>query len=282
MGNASKTETTLTSVEINKFHRKLESGLREVLGNGGIEIGEGGGRETESWSAARNGPVWFCLRNRYGGYTDRAGGGPSRGHVMPVVVLPIPSDIKRKVPPLQWWVALSNSWNPRGQKEFAFKSIAWALFCSEDGGEKTLVLRAEWDLPCAEDGSMRNAGQPHWHVHHEVQLGDGASWGGVVVARDIPGTPRQSGLVEEAAGDPMLIEEPVNEVPRENVEGVADIHEIHLGMGGWRHSGDVPMCWQHPLGVNIAETLRAWCLATLTYMQTQVCYAIYPAAGRSS
>jgi len=245
MAKSGKDATLLAASTIEKFHTLLGTKLSEVF-NFDVTIEECGRRELSDWKRSRN-PVSFILRVRDDPKRMRDVGRPGTRRDLVLQLEPDPND-QRSHRPLGWWIGWSEQWHPRTatqrQNQFAFHSAGWRLYCTGKNNNDTLLVRAEWDRPNAV-----GAAQPHWHFHHRQRM-------------DVTGLLQGGNVSTDVQDDSPLTASPDKDV---------DTTRIHLGMGGWCNDSQHPKCWQFPLG-DVQKTVSGWAIATLKYMQSQVCH----------
>jgi len=258
---------------INKFHSMLLLEMKGILVGETLIIDERNSNPIESWKTMRPGPIEFYLRRPRTEYQDFAGHGSDSN--TPVVRLNKSSKIKRKVALLNWWVSWRERWRSEKNGKFKFEAAGWSLYCSNGGGDKVLLMRAEWAMPSEKE--PENAGQPHWHVHQRLPLYGGSedeSFPNEPLAIDADAEANE--LDEEPSAELIeIIDQPLEELATSRSSfgmTAADTTSVHLGMAGWHHGGGLPRCWQLPIGSDPTKSLRTWSIAVLAYMQCQLPY----------
>jgi len=261
--------------EINRLHSKLESKLRTVIQTKNARLRHP--RAEQNWASIKpGGDVMFCLS-----YVDRVmaeqalrerGG---RVDVFPLVARADDSGETHAALTGRLWVSWRERWRKGRRKTFDLLTAGWTLFHGpQRDPDKVQILRAEWDQLGSDVGDQQ-AGQPHWHVDHDVVLvsptaalgvrdGD-AGWEGAPVETDASLEPHR----QETAGGLEELEPSV--VPGSGVNipplKLIGTDHVHLAMGTWNVGRPNPQCWQRDM--QRVDELADWSEATLLYLQAQ-------------
>jgi hypothetical protein len=282
-------DKSISAARISQMHGTLRQMLRAPLGLD-ILIEEESQSDIAQWSIRQQGSVEFFLRQPREipqSYAKRDAGVDRTTPVVPLQII----STRRKPAPLKWWVGWRESWIARGARQFSFDAAGWSLFCSTSEDDHLLLLRAEWDHVDA--AHPQNAGQPHWHIHRVLDMVSSAV--SLILGEADPlaaasplqgilelGTLLRRGIATPADDTEGLFEEVAEFVTHPTVEGLVEektssvdqvgTTRMHLAMAGWIHPGEMPSCWQYPLGDDVTQVITAWSAACLHYLQSQLPY----------
>ena len=147
----------------------------------------------------------------------------------------------------EWVKALANRRRGRTEPTLDLVGVSICFFAGNAAQMKTQILRAEWDNP---KHRGKDAAQPHWHI--DPSLLDLPSW-----KTETP-TQVTGGLEELTLQEGLLVAlEP----------GFWNLQRLHLGMAGWKHRGNSPVCWQHKLEL---ESISEWLGRVLAYCKNEL------------
>lgn len=161
--------------------------------------------------------------------------------------------------PVSTWSSWSEEWckkatDPKERKpKPALDLIGFSLafYVGNQWGQKTQVIRAEWDDPTRRGP---DAAQPHWHI--DPKLLDVPSW------EESP----FADVASEEAGD--LNADEITE--NLSAPGFWSLKKLHLGMAGWSHANEPPRCWQHDIGVPQLKEIAGWVSKVIAYCKREM------------